>query len=221
MATATMPRATAGTSIKLEYGVAQVFALRFNQGKNVQGIYGPRVMFTTIDERKLWLDPEDGSDLERSLNEMGVRAGVDFVRVTKIKHPRGGGHSIRVERMDDDAPPVRRPVRPETESRGPSREEALLEKSLELARDRGNGAFISQPAAQAPESTPPGSAKGSMTKLLAASLMASIDAYVLVTEYARSKGIPVELTLRFTAEDVRQSSTSMLIQHWKDTGARP
>jgi hypothetical protein len=102
MATAAyQPRAVGAGEIKLEYGVAQVFALRFVAGKNVEGRYGPRVLFTAVDERKLWLDAEDGSDLERGMRELGIQPA-EFVRVTKIRHAHGGGHSLRVERAEEE-----------------------------------------------------------------------------------------------------------------------
>jgi hypothetical protein len=100
MATATMPRAG---ELKLEYGQAEIIAVKFIEGRSYAGSFGPRVMFTLTDERKLWLDAEDGSDLERSLRELGIAAGEEF-RLTKIRQPRGGGHSLRVEAIEVQPP---------------------------------------------------------------------------------------------------------------------
>lgn len=59
-----------------------------------------------------------------------------------------------------------------------------------------------------------------MTGLLAGALMASVDAYVIAADYARSKGIGVEMNLDITGEDIRSSATAMLIQYWREDGTR-
>lgn len=242
MATASRPYLTGSHEIKLEYGVAQVFAPKFVAGKNCGDAkfppYLPRVLFTAMDDRKLWMDAEDGSDLERGMRDLGIRPG-DFIRVTKVRNPRGGGHSIRVERVDE--PETREPEPRSRESREsrdaapPSRMEAELEKSLELARRHGPGAFITRPAPDAampaaprteryqdnqPINVTPAPPVATMTALVAGALIASIDAYLIAAEYAKSKNIPVELRLEFNAEDVRQSATSCLIEYWRDGGTR-
>lgn len=241
-------RSLSDNTIKLEYGVSETLCFRFIEGKNLGKSEFPpfaiRVRFSTQDDRSLFLDAEDASDLERGLRNAGVdpRQG-DFVRVTKIRHPRGGGHSIRVERVDDDGPNPDPPARHDREQpRRASREEALLEKSVELARTRGAGAFItrrepetesrtasgprhehhvSQPTRQPTNNTAaPASAKGTMTGLVAGALIASIDAYIAAAEYGKSKGIAVDLRLDFNAEDIRQSATAMLIEYWRSGGTR-
>jgi hypothetical protein len=191
--------------VKFEYGVPQTVAFKFLSGKNVDGQFGARVMFTLIDGRKIWLDAEDGSDIERSLSEMQIKVG-EFVQITKIRHPRGGGHSFRVEAIERQAP-------------APSRMEADLEKSVVMARRDGAKAFIApQPPPAVPD--PPASAKGTMGNLLAGALIASIDAYIVAADYARSKGIAVDMRLDITGEDLRSSATAMLIEYWRNGGTR-
>ena len=217
MATATMPRA--GNEIKFEYGVAQKFALKYTTGKNCGEAkfppFGPRVLFTALDDRRLWLGGEDASDFEHALVDLGIQPA-DFIRVTKIKHPRGGGHSIRVERADDandadDAPAwvrdtgsdpdMRHAVRMPP-SREVSREEALLEKSVELARERGAAAFHRAPARISPQTPKPAAAHQLMGAFCAA-----IDACAAAQEYAVRKG----LNVAFTSEDVRACAISIYI----------
>lgn len=216
----------AGNDIKLDYGVAQVFALKFVTGKSVESRYpGGRVMFTAIDERKLFLDDEDANDFERALNELGI-GPADFVSVTKIRHARGGGHSIRVEVVEDDS-----------NGRDETQLERDLTRSIEAQRARQAQrpeAGGRRPASQTPsrttstntnnrptpETAPPATAKGTMTGLLAGALMASVDAYVIAADYAKSKGIAVEMNLDITGEDIRSSATAMLIQYWREDGTR-
>jgi hypothetical protein len=54
--------------------------------------------------------------------------------------------------------------------------------------------------------------------MIAATLIASIDAYLVAAEYAKSKGIAVTLQLDFNAEDVRASATSSMIECFKREG---
>jgi hypothetical protein len=246
-----MATATYSMDIKLEYGIPQVFAPKFLTGKDsskpsLYPPFQPRVGFTMIGDRKLWLDAEDGSDLERGMRDLGVQVG-DFIRVTKIKHPRGGGHSIRVELAEDanqkdaNRSAAREPV-------GPSRLEAQLEKSLEMAqmeqtrraapleREAAPVQQLQQPvklnvylphdnavsktdnAVSKTDSavSEPARRTGTFTALLQGALIASLDAYKTADDYAKSKGIPFE----FLSEDVRASANAMLIEYWRSGGTR-
>lgn len=225
MATATMPRAGA---IKLEYGVAECFALKFTTGKNVEGTYGPRVMFTATDDRKLWLDPEDGSDLELRIRELGVQPG-ELIAVTKVKMPRGGGHAVRVER-----------VKPSSDERPDARFEALLRASIELAERQkreasqpskvttpptATTAQVEHPAARvsAQQEIQPdrnhNPAVGSInfapsttrSSVMCAAFMVAIDAVGEAQAYADRKG----LKITFTSEDVRATAISAYISDCK------
>ena len=235
-ATAISPRGD--DQIKLTGGPV-VFALRFMTGKDVQSKFpGGRVMFTAVDERKLFLNDEEANEFEHALLDLGIQPA-EFIRVTRVTHGRGGGFSIRVERVEDDPDPAPAPTRRHGPARAeaPSRIEAQLEASIPLARQHGAAAFHEKKRAAAPEeettarkdryntstsgqpeSTPaaPASAKGSMSALLAGALCASIDAYAIATEYAITRGCPVA----FTSEDLRSSANTFLIQHWRDGGTR-
>jgi len=230
--------------IKLTGGPV-VFALRFTTGKNVMSKFpGGRVMFTAVDERKLFLCDEEANEFEHALLDLRIEPA-EFIRVTRVTHGRGGGFSIRVERIEDDPDPpaAESPLRhgparaaaPTKEA--PTKEEALLEKSIPLARAHGATAFHApkqRPVASEEETTgrknydsnqdqpdhtpaPPASTRGTMSALLAGALCAAIDAYAIADEYARTKGYP---TVEFTAEDVRCSANTFLIQYWRDGGTR-
>jgi hypothetical protein len=203
----------ASADIKLEYGVPQTFALKFKEGKSVESRFpGGRVMFTAIDDRKLFLDDEDANDLERAM--YGLSIGVaDFMRVTKIRHPRGGGHSIRVERVEEredpgtlavpraqpDADPgTRRAARI---AAAPSRIEAQLEKSLHMARESGPAAFI----APAPEHQ---AAVTAASVNFVAAYMTAIDVLIEAKAYAQRKGLAIEVR----CEDVRCLAATLVIQ---------
>jgi len=217
MGTATMPRTTqrAGNEIKLEYGQPQVFALKFLQGKSYEGNYGPRVLFTLVDERKLWLDGEDGSDLEHRLGELGVQRA-DFIRVTKIRHARGGGHSLRVERAVEEE--GERDPQPGSGRRDADRTtEALLEQSIERAREarKPEEAAPIPMRATAPREEPRqlqsnGNAGIQITPASArmvAAMCAAVESVIETQSYAARKG----LGLTFSEESVRCIGLSIFI----------
>ena len=222
--TQTRPYITGSDSIKLEYGVPQIACFKWLEGKSVPSQFGERAMFTAIDSRKLFVDGEDASDIERGMRELAIRPGEDFVRLTKVRHARGGGHSIRVERVaepDDNAPAW---VRDAVPAPPPSREEALLEKSLEMARERGAAAFQRTPSRISPDPAPapavPSTNNGDHSvraHQLKGSFLAAIDAIAEAQKYADAQGLKVT----FTSDDVRAAAISVFIQAEKAAmGAR-
>ena len=231
MATATIARV--GDTIKLD-GEPQTFALRFTEGKSVASRFpGGRVMFTCIDERKLFMNDEEASEFEHALIEKGIRKA-EFISVSRITHGHGGGFAIRVERVEEgrdpdgdrdnapawvrDAAPAPRQSREEARAAVPTREEALLEKSVEMARERGAAAFQRTPARISPE-PPPAPAHGNngysadhtpkpaAAHQLMGAFCAAIDACAAAQEYAVRKG----LNVAFTSEDVRACAISIYI----------
>jgi hypothetical protein len=222
----TRPYLAGSADIKLEYGVAQTFALKFASGKSIESRFpGGRVMFTAIDDRKLFLNDEDASDLERGMRELGIGVA-DFARVTKIRHARGGGHSIRVERAAaDDAPAWVRDILPawvrDAATAPASRLESDLERSVEMARTHGAAAFHSRPAeAPAAPVFPVGTAEAparTASHQLMSAFCAAIDAVSAAQTYANGKGLHVT----FTSEDIRCVAISAFIQAEKAAmGAR-
>lgn len=217
------PYLAGSPDIKLEYGVPQTFALKFTEGKSVESRFpGGRVMFTAIDERKLFLDDEDANDLERTLHGLGIGKG-DFIRVTKIRHPRGGGHSIRVEAVDeredpgtlavsrvkpDPDPAARRPARMTAQPRTASREEVLLEKSVAMARESGPAAFAAATQTSAPLAVTAASSQ------MCAAMCAAVDSIIETQAYAQRRGLGVT----FSEESVRAIGLTIFIQNVK--GAR-
>jgi hypothetical protein len=199
--------ATTSTTIKLDYGVPEIVAFKFLTGKNVEGKYGAQVLFTCDDDRRIYLEPEDGSDVERAIGTMGIQRG-DPVTLTKIKHPRGGGHSIRVERAA-------------AETRPDERFEAQLKGSIELARRRrAEGGPASSPPAITTTEAPAtvtsqahsnGNAKQPLSPVSAKFMSAykeAIDTLVEAKVYAQRQGLAIEIR----CEDVRCLAATLIIQ---------
>ncbi len=215
-------------NITLRAGVPETLAFRFIEGKNLGDSkfppFLPRVVFSTVDGRSLFLDSEDASDLERGMRELGIDpAQGDVARITLVKHPRGGGHSLRVERADGPPARLSRPA----ESEDP-RTVALLERSLEMARNREASAPRQTPAApshqqtnngpipERPMTNVPTKEPGTFAKLLSGALCAAIDGYAIAGAYAEAKGVAFD----YSVEDIRCSSTTLLIEWFKREGAR-
>jgi hypothetical protein len=213
----------------------EIFALKFLTGKDVQSSFpGGRVMFTAVDGRKIFLNDEDANELEHALADQQIRSGQE-IAVSRIQHGRGGGFAIRVElaetrRSDrrDPAPARHGSATPRTWgdfTANPTTEE-LLDRSVRIAQ-HDPAAFRQDRHVQramvpaGPEmAAPPASAKGSMGKLLAGSLIASIDAYLLAADYAKAKGVPVSIKLDFNGEDIRSSASVMQIEYYRSGGTR-
>ena len=207
-ASATVPRTEA---IRLEYGMPEALTIKFVTGKNIGNSKNPpflmRVMFSFL-EGPLFLDAEDGSALEMRLRDLRVGAG-DQVVLTKIRLARGAGSVIRCERAQSDAAePVAAPPAPRQAP--PSPIAALLEKSVDIARSQGAGAFITPPLPAEPFSerqivTPRSAA-------MCAAMCAAVDSVMDTQAYAARKG----LGLTFSEESVRAIGLTIFIQQSKE-----
>jgi hypothetical protein len=188
--------------IKFEYGVPQVFALKFLEPKPFDGSFGTRGMFTAADEgygeRKLWMDWEAASNLAVELKRLGIQVG-EAIRCVKIKHARGGGHGYTVARAAQA-----QAAAPEWVTREEAPIEAQLERSLAMVRQHGPQVFR-QPAIAQPEAEAIAPGTGS----LAGALKAAVDAVVETMAYSARRG----LELTFTAEDVRCLAATAYIQN--------
>jgi hypothetical protein len=221
--TQTAPRAG---ECKPEYGAPEIIAMKFLEPKMFTGAYGPRALFTLTDERKLWLDGDDASDIVRDMQEKGIQRNQPF-RLTKIRHPRGGGHCFRVEALAQSAPawvtatgtaPAHR------EPAAPSAIEDQLAQSLTLARTHGaqafqRGAHIAQPRPAevpaldtVPPATAPETSNRTASQQLMGSFAAAIETLAESQKYAARHGMPIV----FSSEDVRACALTIYINACKE-----
>jgi hypothetical protein len=212
MATA-INRAPRVDEIKLETNVPQTFALKFATGK-VVGQWG-NIMFTAVDERRLFLNTEDASEFNQGLLAIGYQPA-DFIRVTRVKHgtTKGGGFAIRVERVRDEPQTDRDYTRDLAQSIATAEEAKRVR--AQRARTSGPVATPAPPADNIDVQQQASAGRGPMSKMLAGALIASIDAYAIAGDYAKSKGLPIV----FGSEDIRCSANSMLIEFWRNGGGR-
>lgn len=201
-------RADNPNEVKLEYGRPEHIAFKFLTAKAFDGTFGARALFTLEGDRRLWMDAEDGSEVERQIRELGVSKG-ETVRVTKVKYPRGGGHAVRVERLAES---YNAPAADDTAQQ--------LERSIAIARAEGPRAFqrnahVMPAAAASPEIqtaagavTAPNTVQdNAVTARLMSCYCSAISAISEAQAFADRRGLKVT----FTSEDVRATAISCYI----------
>ena len=67
--------------LRFEFNVPEEIALKFPTGKEVEGRYGPQVMYTLTDSRIMYLDP----NVADKISEMQIGAGEYFTIVKREK----------------------------------------------------------------------------------------------------------------------------------------
>lgn len=213
--------------IKFEYGQPLELALKFNNGKNVEGRFGDQVLFTTVDDTVFYLDPEPASEVEHQLDELGIKAR-EFFRIIKTKHARGGGSSFRIERLPnpetelvrqlEGSLAMRRPAARATESgpadpwRGTEQREARVVGSTAppaaMTNHADRPASLAMVRTNQPENQNITPANPAICAKLMASFAAAIDALAEAQAYAQRRG----LAIIFTSEDARCVAISAFIE---------
>jgi hypothetical protein len=217
----------AASTLRFQPNVAEEVALKFRDGRDVEGAYGPQVMFTLVDGRKLYLNP---GPAER-IRELGLRPG-EFFSICKRQ---SNGNSVRweVTRLDPPATSGNGAAAHDA-PRAPayrSNLERQLAKSIEqVERAKANGAANGyNGGSSAGRAQPPAQSRPLPTALGAASAVAveaatitsmlrlSVDALVSTQSYAK-KQHGVELA--FNEEDVRAIATTLFITATREAGWR-
>lgn len=119
-----MATAAAGNReiIRFEPGKAETVVLKYAQGKEIDGKYGAQFMYTTMDGRIFFLDPDVG----RALEDLRLREN-EAVAILKTKRARGGfdwdvERVRRPQLVEETAPPP--PAPPMTAAAAPAPEPA-------------------------------------------------------------------------------------------------
>lgn len=197
MATAVMPQREI---IRFEPGRPETVCLKYATGKEVNGAGGPQFMFTTVDNRIFFIDP----DVAYSIEKCGVRAG-DPITITKTKGPRNAVN-WEIRPADEKAAPAAAAPGRVTFAPPPEPDSAFemkLRQSIELAQQ---ARAVHEQAAQQPVTT-------TQAKLLAAFCVA-IDSAVEAMAYAQRRGLPLTPP---TFEDIRCSANTIMINAERGT----
>lgn len=115
--------------IRFETNVPVVAALKFTEGLKVEGLYGDQIMYTTTDERKMYLAPT----VAEKIKELGIQRG-ESIRITKRETRNGTRRSIEwlVERPDAALPSNSEVMRNLREQQAQPAPDAAPQKSAPL-----------------------------------------------------------------------------------------
>lgn len=155
-------------------------------GANVEGGYGPQVRWQTTNGDTLYLDADVASDIEREMQELGIRAGENF-RLTRAKTSHGGSRWVVERTGGGDSGGHNVPG------------DRLTVGSVRAIDAPAPRAAVAAAAAQQPITS-------AAARLLAA-YMVAIDTLVESRVYGQRKG----LTLEITMETVRCLAATVII----------
>jgi len=194
-----------GGTLRFQVNVPEQVALKFRTGREVEGQYGPQLMFTLVDGRRMYLDPP----VAESVEQLGVRPRELFT-ICKRKGI-GTGHSVRWEVNRLDPPAANGPTPSEHDAPPPAAYGSNLERQLansieHVQRTKANGHSNGSGLAEVVSIE-----AATMTSML----RVSVDALVATQSYAK-KQHGVELA--FGGEDVRAVALSLYISHSRERG---
>jgi hypothetical protein len=207
--------------IRFDTNVPVDLALKFADGKEVDGQYGTQVMFTLAGDDRIFVPPI----VAEKIKEAGIQK-MELFRICKKEVREGNKKGIRweVSKLSDAAEPA--PARNGFDSL-PTDLESKLQASIDHAsqqkaqRDPASQASPAAPAQQSNGVSPATplqpnhhtavvdpSGQTGLSQLLGGCMIAAIDAAVLARDYAHAKGLTIALT-----EESIQDLTSTLMIH--------
>lgn len=207
--------------------VPYAVALRFETPREIEGRYGPQMMFTVLHEGKeklMFFDPVTAQRIQ----QLGLGAGEAFT-ITKREQTDGRKKGIawaiqREEvRQQGGSPAAAEATSPQhtAQAGGRSNESQLTTNdpaATASPRDR-RPRVVAMPAPDGAPEVPAPSPMQQAGQMMGACLIAAIDALAIAQEYAQQHG----LKLQWNEEDVRATGASLFIQHHRDAAflARP
>lgn len=174
----------------IRFNEPQDVTLKFDEGREVTGAYGPQIMFTTVDGASFYLD--QNCPVLEQMKHLGVRAGVP-IRIAKT----GSGKFIKwsVERLDT-------PQSSNGSARPASQVAPGSAAQMLASTNNRQSEFTAAPSQPVVALS---------SQLLAGCLVAAIDATLIAESYATSKSAKIS----FTPEDIRAMGLTLYIQHAK------
>ncbi len=182
-------------------------ALRWNDGKRVEGRYGEQVMYTLDDDRVMYVPPVVNSQIR----ELGIRAHEAFeICKAEVQEDDRRWIEWRVRRMEEPRHPASSANAPETAASG-------LNAGAQNHRN-GSTHYTPKPLdlQAAPDGTllpVPVTGAGITTMELAMNGAAEI------AQRVESRARMRNYSLQFTSEDIRAIGLTMFIQAMRERGA--
>ena len=100
MATASNTQRTPRDVVEFAPNVPVTLALKYNQGKLIAGQYGERMMFSLIDGRVMFLDPETAGQIEAA----GINVRESFTITRKWDGQKGSPITWEIARVAGEQP---------------------------------------------------------------------------------------------------------------------
>jgi len=168
--------------VQFQTNVPVEVALKYGDGKEVNGQYGDQVLYTLSDGRVMYVPPI----VKRKIEELGIGRGELFT-VTKAEKKNGTRRTIEWEVAAGDTHPPARVQQPNGQRPSHPRNDAALPGN-------GNGHRANS------TTDSKGFLVTSHGQLLLQSLAAAVDVAAATERYAAASGLEVQ----FTSEDLRE-----------------
>ena len=197
-------------------------ALKYDGGRDVDGRYGPQVLYTLADGRLMYLEPKAA----RRIDELKITAGEPF---SICKREAGNGQKRKVEWEVKRLEPAPTTARLELVPPGVSDESGAAKSTLPEAKiEPGHAAQSSHRsfAVASDRQTPEPAMNGCATTALETQLRASIPGiakleYALKTAIAAAAGAEqfgheIGYEVHFAPDDIRAMAVEVLMNGSKD-----
>ncbi|MBX7134033.1 MAG: hypothetical protein K1X67_15275 [Fimbriimonadaceae bacterium] len=171
--------------IRFEFNVPVHVALKYGEGKPIEGRYGESLLFSTVDGRRFFLPMAAG----QQLTALGVKPG-EPITITKVENRVGRkiSASYKVERDGVLAVPAA----------------SVTPRPMATAATPGPAALVAMPS----PAGEPVAAPGNVRRYLYDTYKVAVDVLIEVQKYAHARELPIT----FGAEDVRSLAATILIQ---------
>jgi len=177
--------------IRFETNIPQRLTLKFDDGREADGMYGKQFMYTLAGGDQVYLQPI----VDQKLKAIGARAG-DTIEVCKREAKGKKGVEWTVEK-----------IAAQTQQPSATPAAAANAPQSDLTAKLQN-ALIGTAQPNTPE-TP--YAHQGMSAIMAGAYIASIDALITAQKYAAAKG----LVYQINSDNIQTSANSIFIQYWK------
>jgi hypothetical protein len=176
-------------TITLDPNVPRELVLKYQVGKPISN---GNVMFTTAQNEVLFVKPE----VARQIHELGLQVNEPF-RIMKRVVGSGrepGQTTYIVSRVFEEPTPKQQPG-----------------IAYQATRPTAAPATVAEQHSSRSAAPPPQTQDNSLSRIMASSYIAAMDALMQAKEYADSRG----LTFRVTEEEIRASANSIFIEFGK------
>ena len=199
MTNATILRFNANTPVEL--------ALRWNDGKRVDGRYGEQIMYTLDDDRVMYVPPV----VAKQINELGIKAREVFeICKAELREENKRWIEWRVKRLEQPRHPVQSPNSPDTAA-----EELNVNAQNHRNGSTGNAHKQSLEFQATSDGTLlPVPVTGAGITCMELAMNGAAEIAQRVESRARLRNY----SLQFTSEDIRAIGLTMFIQAMRERG---